>query len=84
MSIVAEKKRPGRRKNPESKRSQGADRHTKPRLAFHLDEDLLEAMERYIDATRPRPTTTAVLVTALEEHLKSKGYWPPSGQAPVD
>jgi hypothetical protein len=66
------------KKRPNSKRTQGLDRHLRPRLAFHLDQALLEALERYIATTRPRPTTTAVLVAALEEYLASRGEWPPA------
>lgn len=64
------------KKQPDSKRTQGVDRHLKPRLAFHLDQDLLDAMERYIETTKPKPTTTSVIVTAIEEFLTSKGCWP--------
>jgi hypothetical protein len=71
------KKRPGRKKDPESKRSQGRDRHTKPRVAFHLSQELLDALERYCSTTRPRPGKSATLVAALEEFLAAQGFWPP-------
>jgi hypothetical protein len=64
------------KKKPDSKRSRGVDRHTKPRLAFHLPAGLLEAMEQYIAETKPHPTASSVLVTALEEFLQGKGRWP--------
>jgi hypothetical protein len=64
------------KKRPDSKRTKGEDRHLKPRLAFHLDQALLDAMERYIATTRPRPTSTAVLIAALEEYLSTRGYYP--------
>ena len=70
------------KKRPDSKRSKGEDRHIKPRLAFHLDQALLDALEEYIARTRPRPTTTSVLVDALEEYLTKVGHWPrPAAQA---
>lgn len=69
------------KKRPDSKRTQGIDRHTKPRLAFHLDARLLAALERYISETKPRPTTTAVVVLALEEYLEERGFWPSSASA---
>ena len=76
------KKRPGRPKDPESKRSQGQDRHTKPRLAFHLEQELLDALERYRSATIPRPGKSPILVAALEAFLVARGFWPPPPPAP--
>lgn len=70
------KKKPGRRPNPDSKSQQGIDRHTKPRKAFHAAPELFAAMQAYIDATRPMPTDTQVLITALEEFLTKRGHWP--------
>jgi hypothetical protein len=64
------------KKRADSKRSQKVDRHTRPRLAFHLDAELLQALERFVDDTSPRPTTTSAIITALEAYLTSKGYWP--------
>ncbi len=76
LTMSTDKKKPGRRPDPDSKRSKGESRHTKPRKAFHADPELFAAMQEYIDATRPMPTDTQVLITALEEFLKSKGHWP--------
>jgi hypothetical protein len=38
---------------------------------------LSEALEAYLDTLRPRPTTTAIMITALEDFLAEKGFWPP-------
>ncbi len=65
------------RKKPNSKRTLGQDRHTKPRLAFHLERALLDALEQCVAATRPRPTNTSVILAALEQYLTERGYWPP-------
>lgn len=70
------KKKPGRRTNPDSKNQLGIDRHTKPRKAFHATAELFAAMQSYIDVTRPMPTDTQVLITALEEFLSARGHWP--------
>jgi hypothetical protein len=35
-------------------------------------------MEAYLDSLRPKPTTTAVVIAALEDFLQSNGYWPPA------
>jgi hypothetical protein len=75
--MPSDKKKPGRRKSPDSKRSQGVDRHQKPRKAFHAEPELFAALEDYIEATRPRPDLSECLRTALEEFLQKRGFWPP-------
>ncbi|OWK34242.1 hypothetical protein [Fimbriiglobus ruber] len=71
------KKKPGPRVNPDSKRSKGEDRHKQPRKAFHADPKLFQALDKYVDETRPQPTESSVLRDALEEYLNKRGYWPP-------
>lgn len=77
LGMSKEKKRPGRKPSPDSKRSLGADRHTHPRKAFHAPAPLFAALERYIADARPAPTEAAALRIALEEFLIKRGYWPP-------
>jgi hypothetical protein len=36
---------------------------------------LAEALEAYLDSLRPKPTTTAVMIAALEDFLQAKGFW---------
>lgn len=76
--IVMAKKR-GPRPNPESKRSQGVDRHANPRKSFHAEPPLFTALEKYVAEASPQPSESAVLRTALIEFLQNRGYWP---QAP--
>lgn len=64
------------RKNPKSKRSQGEDRHTQPRIAFHYPDDLAKALEDYLASNRPSPSKSEVLRLALEEFLSKRGKWP--------
>lgn len=71
MTLMAKKK-------PDSKRSQGVDRHTEPRLAFHLPQSLLTALEQHVAGLSPRPTMKATLVAAIEEYLARRGAWPPA------
>lgn len=71
------KKKPGPRPNPDSKRQRGEDRHTDPRKAFHASAALFAALDTYVCTTRPQPTEAAVLRLALEEFLERKGLWPP-------
>jgi hypothetical protein len=37
---------------------------------------LAEALEAYLDSLRPKPSTTAVVIAALEDFLQAKGFWP--------
>lgn len=77
MLLMKNEKKRGRAPNPQSKRSQGVDRHTQPRKAFHAPQELFDALNRYIAGARPAPTDAAVLRTALEEFLEKRGFWPP-------
>src|SRR5262249_25900156 len=38
--------------------------------------ELGEALDAYLDSLRPQPRPTAVVRVALEEYLRSKGFWP--------
>jgi len=67
-----------RKPDPNSKRSKGVDRHTKPRLVFHLDTELLEALERHISKSRIDLKVSAVLRLAVRQYLESVGEWPPA------
>jgi hypothetical protein len=82
MPVMAnEPKRKGRAKDPNSKRSKGVDRHINPRVVFHLDRALFEAMNQYRSAARPRPTKAATIAAAIEAFLQEKGYWPPPAES---
>ena len=67
----------GPKPDPASKRSQGQDRHTTPRKAFHAEAELFAALEKYIREADPAPNESAALRTALREFLERRGYWPP-------
>jgi hypothetical protein len=56
------------------------NRHTEPRESFHLPQDLLDALVRYVEQTRPETSKSAVLRLALEEFLERAGYWPAAGE----
>lgn len=71
------KKKGGRPKEPDSKRSQGVDRHSQPRFAFHLDQQLLDAIGAYCDAQRLVPDKSEVVRLAIREFLEREGFWPP-------
>lgn len=68
-------KKPGRKKDPNSKRSLGVNRNVTPRKAFHAQQELFDALERYIAATRPQPSESECLRVALEEFLEKRGFW---------
>ena len=74
--MATEKRKPGRKVDPDSKRSTGANRHADPRKAFHAPQELFAALARYLEATRPQPSEAECLRTALEEFLEKRGFWP--------
>lgn len=76
LADMPEKKQRGRRKSPDSKRSQGVDRHQNPRKTFHAEPELFAALQDFIDSTKPPPDSSACLRTALEEFLAKRGFWP--------
>jgi hypothetical protein len=40
---------------------------------------LSEALDAYLESLRPKPTTTGVMIAALEDFLQAKGFWPVKG-----
>jgi hypothetical protein len=52
-------------------------RHVQPRKAFHGPPDLFAALQAYQDATRPTPSDSECIRTAIEEFLEKRGFWPP-------
>jgi hypothetical protein len=60
-------------------KSASRDRHTTPRVVFHLAPDLLAV----IDAQRTEGdrTRTAEIVRALKAYYRARGLWPPPGRA---
>jgi hypothetical protein len=47
-------------------------------LNARLPSALAAALKAYMKTRRPRPTTTAVALLALEEFLQREGFWPPA------
>lgn len=37
---------------------------------------LAKAFEAYLESLRPKPSSTAVVIAALEDFLQGKGFWP--------
>jgi hypothetical protein len=46
-----------------------------------VPQALREALEAYIDKTRPHPDKSAVVEAAIEDFLRSQGFWPPQNHA---
>lgn len=63
-------------KKPDSKRSQGIDRHSGPRLTFHVEPELLEALEAYLASLPHAPGRSQVLRDLLRDFLRAKGFFP--------
>ncbi len=80
IDLMSEKKR-GRKPRPDSKRQQGGDRHADPRFTFHLEQELLDALESYI-ATFPHEIGKGqVMRDVLRDFLRDKGHFPPKKKA---
>lgn len=77
LTMAPAPKRRGPRPNPDSKRSKGENRHKQPRKAFHAEQAMFDALERFIVGTRPQPSESSVMREALAEFLEKRGYWPP-------
>lgn len=75
LASMSDKKKPGRKPSPSSKRSTGEDRHAQPRKAFHAEPELFAAMEEHCRETDL--AEAAVLRRALRAYLESVGKWPP-------
>jgi hypothetical protein len=43
---------------------------------LRINDELGEAFEEYLKATRPAPTMTSAFEVALEEFLQARGFWP--------
>jgi hypothetical protein len=68
MSQKKDKKNPGR---PATGRTPSVT------IFSRVPPPLAEALEAYLDSLRPKPSTTAVVIAALEDFLQEKGFWPP-------
>lgn len=77
LGVMEKKRKPGRPKDPNSKRSRGVSRYASPRESFHLPEELRAAMLRFLGSSRPSFDKSKTLRTALEEFLERRGFWPP-------
>lgn len=62
MPIMTERKKPNRKGKS---------------LGAYLPSDLLEAFDRYVEETEPKPSKTAILAMLIRRFLGEKGYWPP-------
>lgn len=47
-------------------------------LNVWLPEDLLDALDKYVEESRPQTSAKAVVKVALEDFLTKEGRWPPS------
>lgn len=67
-----------------SKKGPGRPAGRKPTTTIYarVEPSLGAALDAYLDSLRPRPTTTSVIVVAIEEYLKQQGFWPPPPAAP--
>ena len=48
-------------------------------LQLYIPEGLMDAFDAYLEAARPRPTKTAIVVMLLEDFLRQQGALPEGG-----
>lgn len=65
-----------RRKKKVDQPAPAADRHTEPRFSFHLEADLLAALDDYCKAQEFDPGKSQVVRAAIRDYLQQKGFWP--------
>ncbi len=80
-TMTEKRKKPGRPRDPESKRSSGADRHTEPRVVVQMEEELVDALENYRDSLPHKPGRSQIIRDLLRDALRSKGHFPPPKKA---
>jgi hypothetical protein len=51
--------------------------HRKPKIGFHLDPEIVRALEAFQNSLPIKPTVTAVVIKALVDYLEREGF-PPS------
>lgn len=76
MYDMATTRKPGRPKNPDSKRSQGVDRHTMPRVVYHAPDEMLKAFGKYVSSLKPAVSDAAAHRFILGTFLKERGLLP--------
>jgi hypothetical protein len=81
LVLMKKKKTPGRKPNPNSKRSQGVDRHTGRRVVFHMDPTEFGLLEEHIRESEVELKLSAVLRKAVKIYLQRVGKLPPSDPA---
>ena len=71
------KRKPGPSPDPDSKRSKGVDRHVDPRVSFHLEPELAEALDAYRESLPHDPGRSQIIRDLLRDSLRNKGFYPP-------
>lgn len=79
MSVVVAKKQTPATVPQDSQPKGGPGIHLKPKLGFHLEDDLLKAFEEWRRSVKPKPDKSESLRESLREFLEKRGFWPPKG-----
>lgn len=85
MLVMADPKksaRGGSKKAPKPDGDAKPNRAGKP-INVWIPEELFEAFEAYRNSHKFPPKKTDVVELAIQEYLKSQGYWPPKDAAPT-
>lgn len=74
MAEKDQKSSRGRPRDPESKRSKGGDRHTDPRFALYLEQELLDALDEYRASLPHDPGRSQIVRDSLRDFLRQRGF----------
>jgi hypothetical protein len=66
-----------KRHKPEQEPTPGRPKRSGKPVQIYLSDELSDALDAYIEATRPKPTKTAAIEMAIEDMLRQAGNWPP-------
>lgn len=75
MSVMTppdKKSKPGQPAQPKKTARKGAS------VTIWLPQALKDALDAYVDASRPKTNGKAVIEAALEDFLTKEGHWPPA------
>ena len=77
---MTESRKPGRPPKGGKPMDRSKDRHTRPKLSFHVQREMLDVLEQYRRSLPHSTDRSAILADALEYFLVSKGLWPPTAE----
>jgi hypothetical protein len=84
IACMAKRKKPGDEMPPEAPPKPAKRvRPGKANLNVWIAASVIDALDRYVEGTEPKPTATSAVEHALKRFLAEVGYWPPPKPGPA-